>query len=317
MNETKPRRLVATLGPRSSDLAAELAAGGATGFRLNASHLSPEETGRLARAVRKAAPDRELVIDLQGAKMRLGGFVERRIAPGETVALSPAPREGTLPAPHPELFAEARVGETLGVDDGRLRFVVERRADDEIVARCLVGGALRPRKGINLLEHPVRLDGLSPRDRATLAALPQGPATIAFSFMLDGREAEWVRAARPDSRVAGKIERREAIDALPTIAAAVDEVWICRGDLGAQLGLPELARFVHQFDPRALPCPSLMAGQVLQHLARHDAPTRSEVCHLYDLLARGYEGIVLSDETAVGSTPARAVATAAALLSSL
>ena len=170
MNESKPRRLVATLGPRSSDLAAELAASGATGFRLNASHLSPEETGRLARAVRAAAPDRELVIDLQGAKMRLGGFSERRIAPGETLALSLEAREGALPAPHPELFAEARVGETLGVDDGRLRFVVERRADDEIVARCLVGGALRPRKGINLLEHPVRLAGLSPRDRATLPA---------------------------------------------------------------------------------------------------------------------------------------------------
>ena len=57
-----------------------------------------------------------------------------------------------------------------------------------------------------------------------------------------------------------------------------------------------------------------MAGQVLEHLTEHAEPTRSEVCHLYDLLARGYAGIVLSDETAIGAHPARAVAQAAALV---
>jgi hypothetical protein len=38
------------------------------------------------------------------------------------------------------------------------------------------------------------------------------------------------------------------------------------------------------------------------------------VCHLYDLLARGYAGIVLSDETAIGVDPAHAVGQAAALV---
>ena len=57
-----------------------------------------------------------------------------------------------------------------------------------------------------------------------------------------------------------------------------------------------------------------MAGQVLEHLTDHGEPTRSEVCHLYDLLARDYAGIVLSDETAIGIHPARAVRQAAALV---
>jgi pyruvate kinase len=41
------------------------------------------------------------------------------------------------------------------------------------------------------------------------------------------------------------------------------------------------------------------------------------VCHLYDLLRRGYAGIVLSDETAVGAHPVHAVRTVASLMRDL
>jgi pyruvate kinase len=116
--------------------------------------------------------------------------------------------------------------------------------------------------------------------------------------------------------VIGKVERREAVDALGAIAERVEAVWICRGDLGSQLGPTALARFVGTVDPRRLPAPVLMAGQVLEHLTDHPEPTRSEVCHLFDLVARGYAGIVLSDETAIGADPVRAVSTAARLLES-
>ena len=114
--------------------------------------------------------------------------------------------------------------------------------------------------------------------------------------------------------VVAKVERLEAVDALADIAGRVDAVWVCRGDLGEQLGPGALARFVGSLSPADLPCPVLMAGQVLEHLTEHAEPTRSEVCHLYDLVARGYAGIVLSDETAIGEHPARAVRQAAALV---
>jgi len=50
------------------------------------------------------------------------------------------------------------------------------------------------------------------------------------------------------------------------LAGAVDEIWICRGDLGAQLGVCRMAQWVARYDPRSAPCPVLMAGQVLEHL---------------------------------------------------
>jgi pyruvate kinase len=127
-------------------------------------------------------------------------------------------------------------------------------------------------------------------------------------------EADWLRAVAPASLVIGKIERAEAVSNLGTIATRVDAVWICRGDLGAQLGPGALARSVAAVAPSSLSVPVLMAGQVLEHLTSHPEPTRSEVCHLFDLVARGYAGIVLSDETAIGCDPVHAVSTAASLL---
>jgi pyruvate kinase len=57
--------------------------------------------------------------------------------------------------------------------------------------------------------------------------------------------------------------------------------------------------------------PVLMAGQILEHMTEHITPTRSEICYLYDTLNRGYQGIVLSDETAIGRYPVESCQTAA------
>jgi pyruvate kinase len=62
---------------------------------------------------------------------------------------------------------------------------------------------------------------------------------------------------------------------------------------------------------RSLPCPTLLAGQVLEHMTYHSHPTRSEISYLYESLLKGYQGVVLSDETAVGRHPAAACRMAA------
>ena len=57
--------------------------------------------------------------------------------------------------------------------------------------------------------------------------------------------------------------------------------------------------------------PVLMAGQVLEHMVEQSAPTRSELCYLHDTLLKGYQGFVLSDETAIGRYPVESCRTAA------
>jgi pyruvate kinase len=309
-------QLVVTIGPASLGSVGALARAGATGFRLNASHLEPQELANALERVRQSSAEAPIVVDLQGAKMRveLGGPCE--VAEGDALTLAEGRGAGPQ-VPHPEFFAQVSVGDTLSIDDGRMRFVVESVDPGRARVRALNAGRLQHRKGINVEQHPVHLGELTRRDRdACAVAAAYGVATFAYSFMTDGHEADWVRAEAPGCTVVGKVERREATVRIDDIAAQVGAIWVCRGDLGAQLGLAGLARFVGGFDPASSPVPVLMAGQVLEHLTSHPEPTRSEVCHLYDLVARGFSGIVLSDETAIGRDPAHATEAAARILDS-
>jgi pyruvate kinase len=309
--------IVATLGPASWNLIAPLLDAGTTAFRLNASHMAVPELARRAAAIRSAAPGCRLVVDLQGAKMRLGHFVAREVQTGGQVRFSLRGHEDAIPLPHREIFESIRSGETLSCDDDRLRFRTESIGADTLDTVVLVGGILQPRKGVNVLEHPVSLRDVSEFDLECIQATADlDGITFAFSFMSDGRESPWIRQRRPGCAVIGKVERREAIENLASIARAVESVWVCRGDLGAQLGSAAMARWISEFNPCAQPCPVLMAGQVLEHLTTHATATRSEVCHLYDLIARGYAGFVLSDETAIGTDPIRAVSTLHHLIAS-
>lgn len=308
--------LVATLGPASFGLAVEVVQAGASGIRLNGSHLRPAELAQIVLTTRTLLPEVPIVVDLQGGKLRLGAFEPRSVQAGQQLDFSWAPNTpGTLPLPHPELFAAAQPGDILSIGDGLMRLRVLRVTPTRLSVSVVDPGLLSPRKGITLLNRPVDLTGLTQADLDQLAALPR-PLDVswAISFLKDGSEADALRERLPGIRVIGKIERPEAIDNIHLIAQKVDELWICRGDLGEQLDLKVMAAFVANFDPRRYTIPSLMAGQVFEHLTEHDTPTRSEVCHLYDLLQRGYAGIVLSDETTVGKGPVQAISTVRALL---
>ncbi|MCU0694461.1 MAG: pyruvate kinase [Polyangiaceae bacterium] len=310
--------LVATIGPASFDLAADLFRAGADALRVNGSHMSAGELDTMLTRVRAAVPDMPVVLDLQGAKMRLGRFEPVELQPGQAVRVAVRAQKGALPLPHPELFRALHPGDTLSCDDHRVRLRVDRVDLDSATLSALGPGTLRPRKGVNVLEHPVDLDDLTSNDLAQVeVALRHGPISFACSFMRDGREAGWIRRYAPGAQVVGKIERAEAIENLASIAREVQSAWVCRGDLGAQLGMGALAQWVSSWNPSGVSVPVLMAGQVLEHLTAHADPTRSEVCHLYDLIARGYSGFVLSDETAIGADPVHAVKVAVALTQAL
>jgi pyruvate kinase len=209
---SEPVQLIATLGPASWPLARALSEAVATAFRLNASHLDAGLIRERLAAIRRELPSAEIVLDLQGAKMRLGTFAAREVARGARMTFGPTGSD--IPLPHPELAAQATPGDTLTVDDGRVRLGVESVSGGRIACVVLEAGRLLPRKGVNVEEHPVRLGSLTPQDReAILAGCQFGVRSFAFSFMADGSEAAWVRAAAPDCRVVGKVERREAVAA--------------------------------------------------------------------------------------------------------
>jgi pyruvate kinase len=317
--------IIATLGPSSDtteDWASMLAAG-VTGFRLNTSHLSlPQLNGwldRLTPFLSKLEPRPALVLDLQGSEWRLGEFSPFKLIDGQRVELIQAAaskRRNVLPVPHPDFFKAAfESSDEVVLNDGRILLKVETGGQSSVNARIVIGGEISSHKGITFRSTRFRQESLSEKDRAIIEQTGSlGICRYAISYVKDAAEmAKYRKLLSPSTYLIAKLERDTAIDEAKEITHHADELWMCRSDLGAELGIKAMAEKVYWFSAeiRNYSVPVLMAGQVLEHMTRQPFPTRSEVCYLYDTLARGYRGFVLSDETAVGRNPLEACRTAA------
>ena len=332
--------LIATLGPATATTATKAAMlhAGATSFRINTSHLTPTEVDtqldELAELFGRRSPP--VILDLQGSKWRLGDISPRELHAGETVRLflagpwygSDSVRPGAtngdddatgLPVPHPDLFAAAAEmgrGAELRLNDARVSLRLTESRAEELFCVVERGGSVSARKGVSLPGSSFRKERLLDKDREILRRTGhRAGVSYAVSYVRDAAEL-WrltealrsevgVEGGPTESRIIAKVERPEAVADIYGVGALCNELWICRGDLGAEVGLREMARLVHETTAALgeLDAPAIMAGQVLEHMSGHPTPTRSELCHLYDLFAAGYAGVVLSDETAVGNYP--------------
>ena len=310
-------QIVATLGPSSGAEATwrGMLSAGVTGFRLNTSHLSIPQLQvwleRLAPFLAASTPRPPLVLDLQGSKWRLGQFPGCTLAAGQRVRLVCAPASGepdVLPVPHPDFFRAAPVSSgEIALNDAKLRLRVESLEAQAIGARVEQGGAVLSRKGITYTQSPYRQESLNDTDRAVLECTQRlHGIRYALSYVKDAAEMALYRWQIPGPAfLIAKLERQPALDEATQIAESSDEVWVCRGDLGAELGPRAMAAAVYRLSEclQGLRVPVLLAGQVLEHMAEHATPTRSEVCVMHDALLKGYQGFVLSDETAIGRDP--------------
>ena len=92
-------------------------------------------------------------------------------------------------------------------------------------------------------------------------------------------------------------------------SVGVAELWLCGRDRLGLRTLVEMAKFVRYYTTfmKDLHCPSIMAGEVMEHMCDSTIPTRTEICYLGNLIADGYDGMVLSDETVYGKYPKETV----------
>jgi pyruvate kinase len=264
-------------------------------------------------------PRPALALDLQGSKWRLGQFAPLELAEGQTIELVLAlssDQPNRLPVPHADFFQAALLSSPeLRLNDAKVHLRVEAIAGERLLVRVMRGGPLSARKGITYLASDFRSEALSEKDQEIIRQTKDLPGIrYAISYLRDGAEMHRYRTwLGLQAYLIAKLERAPAMAEAEQIAAEANELWVCRGDLGAELGLPGMAQAVSALSGqvRGLGCLVMMAGQVLEHMTAATAPTRAEVCALYDALVLGYCGFVLSDETAIGRNPLGACQSAA------
>ena len=323
MRRQRSAKIVATLGPSSSspDQIRALFEAGVDVFRLNFSHGTHDDHRARFTAIRRVetATGRPIGIlaDLQGPKLRLGTFAEGPIelAAGARFHLDlnrQAGNEQRAPLPHPEIFEALQPGTELLLDDGRVRLEVETCGSSFADTRCLVGGTLSDRKGVNVPNAVLPLSAITEKDRADLSfALEHGADWIAFSFVqrpddvAEGRKLVGGRAG-----VMVKLEKPSAIQHLHENIELADGLMVARGDLGVEMppeDVPSVQKqVVHAC--RVAGKPVVVATQMLESMVTAPTPTRAEASDVATAVYEGADAVMLSAETAAGRYPVESVA---------
>jgi len=193
----------------------------------------------------------------------------------------------------PGVFDNARVGEKIHFDDGRIGG--EIIAVDRDVLRVRIdhaapeGSRLRAAKGINVPDTRLPISALTAKDIADLATVVDIADVVDVSFVQDpsdiGQLHETLGRLGADKLgIVLKIETRQAFERLPQLLLTAMRrprvgVMIARGDLAVEVGYERLAELQEEilWLCEAAHIPVIWATQVLDQLAKSGLPSRAEI----------------------------------------
>lgn len=329
---TRRGKIVCTLGPATGtdDMVRDLVDAGMDVARLNFSHGDHADHEASYQRVRKAsaATGRAVGIlaDLQGPKIRLGRFADGKAVweNGDTVRITVEECEGShdrVSTTYKQLAEDAKPGDRLLIDDGKVALTVEHIDGDDVVCTVTEGGPVSNNKGLSLPGVAVSVPALSAKDIGDLEfALTLGVDLIALSFVRSPADIELVHEVmdRVGRRVPviAKLEKPEAVANLEAVVLAFDAVMVARGDLGVELPLEE----VPLVQKRAIQIarenakPVIVATQMLESMIQNSRPTRAEASDVANAVLDGADAVMLSGETSVGAYPLEAVRTMARII---
>ena len=328
-------KIVCTIGPAtaSAEQIQNLVDAGMDVARINRSHGAPDEHELVFHNVRAAAATANrpvaILVDLQGPKIRLGKFEKDEkywLDEGDIFTITTDDVVGTKElcgTTHKGLPNDARVGDPILIDDGRVLVRIIEVDGPRVVTRVEVAGPVSNNKGLNLPGVAVSVPAMSDKDETDLRwAIRLGADIIALSFVRSAADYNDVRRIMEEEGrilpVIAKVEKPQAVENLAEIVDAFDGIMVARGDLGVELPLEQVPlvqkRAVELARRNAKPV--IVATQVLESMISAPRPTRAEASDCANAVLDGADAVMLSGETSVGDYPIEAVRTMARIIES-
>jgi len=321
-NKTK---LVCTIGPASDspEMIRKMIDAGMNVARLNFSHGDFASHGEVIKKIRAASKRTgkrvAILADLPGPKMRIGELAEEFVFLEKEARFTLTAEEtiGTVERVSmtmKALPAVVRNGDTLFLNDGLIELRVEQVEGDDIHCTVIVGGKLRPRKGLNIPGIDLGVSAFTPRDRECMQfALENGVDAVGQSFVNTAQDVKDVRKAALemgfDPFIIAKIERASVWENIDEILEVTDGVMVARGDLGVEIPIEEIAVAQKIITARAnlFGKPVITATQMLESMTANRRPTRAESTDVANAILDGTDCVMLSEESAMGEYPLEAV----------
>ena len=329
MKNIKKTKIVATLGPASSDrdTIKQMMVAGVNVFRINFSHAdfdAAKERIQLIRDLNKELGyNVGILADLQGPKLRVGKMKDGVVVEtGDRIVFTTEKiEEGTADHVYMNYQSfpkDVKSGERILLDDGKLIFEVESTdGQSEVIASVVQGGPLKSNKGVNLPNTEVSLPALTEKDvKDAVFAIEQGVDWIALSFVrykedLIDLKKLIKKHGSYEIPIISKIEKPQALDNIDEIINHSNGLMVARGDLGVEVPAEQVPLVQKNLvlKAKAARIPVIIATQMMESMIDGLTPSRAEVNDVANSVMDGADAVMLSGETSVGKHPVEVIQT--------
>ena len=323
MRKTK---IICTIGPASEneEVLTQMCLAGMNVARLNFSHGSHEEHAKKVALIKKVREKLNLpiaiLLDTKGPEYRIRTFKDGKveIKTGDTFTFTVDEIEGDekkVAVNYKQLNKDLKPGDIVTVNNGMVKFQVQEIQGNDIITKCLLGGALSNRKSMSFPNKVMSGPYLSEQDKADIIfGIQQGVDFVAASFVSTAQDVLDIRSLLDanggnDIEVVAKIENRAGVDNIVDICRNCGGIMIARGDLGVEIPYVEvpavqkkLTRICRMMGKRVI-----TATEMLESMIQNPRPTRAEISDVANAVYDGTSCIMLSGESAAGKYPVEAV----------
>ena len=319
-------KIVATIGPscRDTSVIKQMIEEGMDVCRINCSHSDHQFIRDLVKDIRSVSNDVGqavgILLDLSGPKIRTGKLTDDEavtLEQGATFTLTNrkiAGDKNIVYTRFEELPSEVDAGDTILLDDGIIELRVIETDGVDCKCEVVAGGVLKNNQGINIPGVRLSIPALTAKDRQDLkVGLECEVDFVALSFVRDAQDIldlkECIGDHWPPPLIIAKLEKPEALEDLDQILEVADGVMIARGDLGVELppeAVPPAQKLITR-RANAKGKPVITATQMLDSMVSNPRPTRAEASDVANAIFDGTDAVMLSEETATGKYPVKAV----------
>jgi len=318
----KSTKIIATIGPscETEKEVKQLIENGVNIFRFNIKHNTidwhREKINLVNQVAEKLGITVGTLIDLQGPQIRLRIFRDEiEIDKNqEFVLVKKTPiKDNEFTFSHPEVIDAVDERSKILVDDGKFEFLVKKRNGHKYLI-SQSQGILKDSKSVTIPHLTVDLPLLTDKD---LKAVDLGKEVeidfFALSFVRSEKDIFNFRSLlerkKIEAKIIAKIETALAINNLDKIIATSDGVMVARGDLGVEMDLVKVGLLQKKIVREAKKHlkPVIVATQMLESMIKSPQPTRAEINDITNAFYDGADATMLSQETAIGQYPVKAV----------
>ena len=326
MKDLRKTKIICTIGPASSseDMVKKLVEAGMNCARINCSHGSAKDRQPVVATLKKVRKDMDvplaILLDTKGPEFRIKTFSDGKVfvEDGSTFTFTTDDVEGDqtkVSVTYEKLCEDLEPGDIILVNDGLVKFKVEKIEGHNINCKTLIGGELSNNKSMNFPGKDLTVEFLSETDKQDLLfAIKNDLNFIACSFVSNAQDIKSVRDFMYENggdkiSLIAKIENQSGIDNLEEICKHCDGVMVARGDLGVEIDFDKLPAVQKQIIKECgrLGKLAITSTEMLESMIDKPRPTRAEVSDVANAVYDGTAALMLSGETAAGKYPVEAV----------